>query len=81
MPTELTRIIILRKYLAALPKIIIENRNTCIYKFLVFDKEDIRRPLIGPLLWKVMLRTPRLSQHTFLTNKHNHRKKMKGVVT
>ena len=45
-----------------------------------FEKEVICRPLMAPLLWKVMLRTPSLSKHTFLTNKHNHLKKMRVWV-
>ena len=68
-----------KKIDAELLKIIIENG--IVYNFLDFDKEVIRRPLMGPILWKVMLRTPSLSQHTFWTNKHNHLKNMRGWVT
>ena len=71
----LMSIIILREREAELPKIIIKSRN--VYKFMDFD---IRKTYVDPSWAPYDASYPYsgLNQHPYLTNKHNHFKKMGG---
>ena len=55
------------------------NTNFWIF-YIIIETAHSFSDYVDPL-WKVMLRTPSLSQHAFLTNKYNHLKKMRGWVT